>query len=174
MKKFILNIKNSIWGRDYLKDFGGKGFWQATGYLAILLFIQLVIIFVIPFTTFLVKVSNEENVKNLIDTYISEKIEVVVKDGKVSTGDGLPIIIPIPVTEEEKLENATLNGRKFSEFQNILVVDPSSSSTVEAIEKYKSAVLITNDSVIAIEDGGIKITKIPPILINNTNFVMTN
>jgi hypothetical protein len=169
MRGFIFNLKQAILGGNYLKDFENKSFWRATGYISILVALHFIIVFTVPFLGSLIGFSvalNKENVQIIIDKYIPEGVEIVVKDGKVSVVDELPVIIPFSSEFIENSKNQTV--RKAPIVENLLVIDPSVESTLESFQKYKTGTLVTHDQIFVMESNGLKVIKIP----EKANFVV--
>jgi hypothetical protein len=167
LRNFWTDIKNSIYGRDYKGDFASRTFGQGVSFIAKLTFIEVLIIVLVGSALFIPvakMVLDRENVYSFLDTYIPTGAEVNVKDGKVTTPDGKPVVIPFPEDSEVK------------DVENILIVDPSvTENELMKYEEYNTMVLVTSDKIVSIEeDDSVKVSslsEVPDYKINRDTFV---
>jgi hypothetical protein len=152
-KNFVVDVKKSIYGKDYKGDFASRTIGQGIGFISkltsleMLLIIVMALFILIPFTKFAL---DRNHIAGFVDSYIPKDVEVTIKDGKVSTPDNKPVIVPVSkkTESENKIENA-------------LVVDPNiTEKEIEKFEKYKTAVLVTNDKIVSVEENTIKVTTL--------------
>lgn len=167
LRNFWTDIKNSIYGRDYVEHFASRTFGQGVSYIAKLTFVEVLIIVLIGSAVFIPVakiVLDRENVYSFLDTYIPAGAEVNVKDGKVTTPDGKPVIIPFP--EDSEVEDV----------ENIIVVDPAvTENELMKYEEYNTMVLVTSDKIVSLEeDESVKVgslSEVPDYKINRDAFV---
>ena len=172
MKNCLINfwtdIKNSIYGRDYKTHFASRTFGQGVSFIAKLTFVEVLIIVLIGSAVFIPvakMVLDRDNVYSFLDTYIPAGAEVNVKDGKVTTPDMKPVIIPFP--EDSGVED----------FKNILVVDPFiTDNELMKYEEYNTMLLVTSNKIVNTEESNnaVKISsldEVPDYKLNRDAFV---
>lgn len=148
MKTFGHTFTRALWGRDYKKDFGQKTFWQGFWYVSILILLQLVIFFAVvglrDVRPILAYFFDRTAITEQITSRVPDTLDVSIKEGVVTTGDGLPIVIQMD--DQMKVETG---------LDNILVVNPTiTENTTEAFKSYKTAALLTANTLIMYEDDG--------------------
>ncbi len=167
LRNFWTDIKNSIYGRDYKGHFASRSFGQGVSFIAKLTFVEVLIIVLVGSAVFIPvakMVLDRENVYSFLDTYIPAGAEVNVKDGKVTTPDGKPVIIPFPEDSEVK------------DVENILIVDPAvTENELVKYEEYNTMVLVTSDKIVSTEENdAVKVSSlndVPDYKINRDAFV---
>jgi hypothetical protein len=167
LRNFWTDIKNSIYGRDYKGHFASRTFGQGVSFIAKLTVVEVLIIILVGSAVFIPvakMVLDRENVYSFLDTYIPAGAEVNVKDGKVTTPDGKPVVIPFPEDSAVK------------DVENILIVDPAvTENELVKYEEYNTMVLVTSDKIVSTEENDtVKVSslaEVPDYKINRDTFV---
>jgi hypothetical protein len=158
MKKLGTTIKQAVYGQNYIADFGSKTFWQATGHIAILLLIQVIIFAIVLWTPVIGMVKeylSDENVTAFIEQYIPEGESIIITDGKVSTETGEPIYVPFSeeLMDKEIMGEPLVEGGEQSQWNYFFVVDPDvSENALRAKESYRTVALMTQDALLVTDE----------------------
>lgn len=158
MKQFFTTVGQAIYGRDYKAQFASKTFWQGFRYVSMLVAMQIIIVSAVvgirDIAPFVAQFFDRSVVVQMIKAYVPADAQVNIKDGVVSTSDGLPVIIQLDEAQRESL----VQNENTPDIENILVVDPAiTDKQVEKFKEYKTAVLVTSTQLISYKDDGTSI-----------------
>jgi maltodextrin utilization protein YvdJ len=159
MKHFFTTIQQAVYGRDYKTHFADITFWKGFRYLSLLVAIHIVVVSAVIGVRDFAPVANQffdrANVASMIDTYVPAEMQVNVKDGVVTTADGLPVVIQL---DEEQSKLLQEEGSMQPDLENFLVINPAiTTDAIERFKEYKTAVLITSNELVAYDDNGTSI-----------------
>lgn len=180
MKRIISDIKKAVCGQSYITDFSQRKFLPSVGFLSTLSLIHGVIFLIIMLlgSAAALHFFSGVEARDFIKKYIPAGVEVVVKDGVVTTGDNQPIVIPIPEEEQKQKKKKKHKKEKEDEwvdFKNLLVVNASVSNQLQAFEKYKTVALVTSEKIVIAEGEGetkvIDVDVLPNMTINQENIL---
>jgi hypothetical protein len=164
-KNFIADIKKATYGKDYKSDFAGRTFGQGVWFLSKLVFIEIIIISIfllILIVPFLIFVMDRSNITSFVDSYVPADLQIDIKEGKVTTPDNEVVTIPLPEDVKKTEEN--------KDIENVLVVDPNvTEEEIKKFEEYKTAVLITSDKIVSLDEGSIKVASMSDVPDYNVN-----
>lgn len=140
---FFRTLGASLYSPDFYATVGKRTFGQAVWYLfriALLYSILILLAVYIPVAARVggnfLGVFGEEVVSLYPDDLV-----ITITEGKVSTNQQEPILIPLPPSFETELENALKT-------QNLLVIDTQTPFTSETFETYNTLGWLTVDSIL--------------------------
>ena len=130
--KFFKNIKNSIYNSSYYNSVIANPFASSLKYfLLFILLLSLLTTIILSFTAIPKIKSSIDTVSKEILRYYPDELEIVIKEGKVSTNVQEPYFIKTSV----------------SGLENILVIDTKALFSLENFRDYKTACLLTEESL---------------------------
>lgn len=154
MRNILTKIKDSIYGPKYYRELIKEPFSYSFKYLlvfgllfALLVLIKSSVLFLPKFNEILSKIG-----PTIIESYPAE-LEVNVKSGNVSTNVTEPYFIKTPSAIKENARGITQN-----QTENLITIDTKSEPNVKNLEKFNTAILITENYVI-FKDNNNKITS---------------
>lgn len=170
MKNFWGDIKKATYGKDYKGDFASKTFGQGVWFFAKLTFVEVVLlvtfllVFIIPAVRFAL---DRQNINSFVDSYVPADLQIDIKEGKVTTPNNEVITVLLPDKAKEAEENKNID--------NVLVVDPTiTENEIEKFEEYKTAVLITSDKIVSVDEGIVKVasmSEVPDYSVNRDSII---
>ncbi len=133
---FFNKVKNSIYSPQFYSEVPKKSFSSALVYFLLLAFLVTVIRSIVPIWDFATVGQKEINkfVSSAVDKYPSG-LMVKIKDGKVTTNEKEPYIIPMP------------DGNQGEGMQNLIVIDTKTPFSTTQFNKYQTLAWVTRDSV---------------------------
>lgn len=154
--KFLNDIKNSIYNPNYYNSVIAKPLSSSLKYfLLFILFLTLLTTIILSFTIIPRIGSFISTIDKEILRYYPDELEVVIKNGKVSTNVEEPYFI----RASSGLENTLV--------ENILVIDTKIPFSLENFRSYKTACLLTEESLVCYDEN--QTIRIIP-LINVSDF----
>lgn len=78
---------------------------------------------------------------NRLAEYYPQELEILIKDGKVSTNTGEPYFIELPKEAKSEIDSEKV-------LENILVIDTKNKFSLEEFNNYKTVALLTADSFV--------------------------
>lgn len=131
--KFIQTIRAAIYSRDYVSRFKGRSFGQMTWFLFRLCLAQGVLLILVAIPLLYPAVRSLTS-GSFVRNHYPAGLEVNIKDGQVSTNMQEPYFVAFP-------ESASSSPK------NLLAIDTSDKSPIDALKEYDTLVLLTKDSL---------------------------
>jgi len=140
--KFFKDIKDSIYNPIFYHGVIATPFSSSLKYfLFFILFFTLLTTVILSFTTIpKIKFSIDTITKEIL-RYYSDELEIIIKNGKVSTNVQEPYFIKT----SSNLENSLI--------ENILVINTKDSFSLENFKNYNTACLLTEESLICYDNN---------------------
>jgi hypothetical protein len=163
MSSFIKNIKNSIFGCDYVRDFGNKTFWRGTGHIAILLAIELLVfvLLLLPLISSINDFLKSGQIENYFAEHFSEDSTIIFEEDGMRLEGESPLIFPAVFPEDFDASDLTEADAQDLYFENFVVFDPSVEvNPLNAKEEYKTMILVTDDKILFPDEEGIQVIGI--------------
>lgn len=163
--EFLENIKSSIYNPVFYKELLAKPFSFSLKYFLSLMGLIALIMTIVFALSALPEINAAINqLMPKILNYYPDGMEITVKSGKVSTNVSEPYFIKMPVelksSEQDSKDKPVENVSDVEEADNLLVIDTISPLTVDLFKNYKTAVLLSGDSVIYYDNEAIKIQSL--------------
>lgn len=155
--EFFNNIKNSIYSPKFYQELFSKPFSYSFKYFVLFaLLVSLVLTVILSFTAIPPLKEFVENIGPEIMQYYPQELQITVKSGLVSTNVQEPYFIRSP-------QEFNKDG-----IENLLVIDTKNDFSLEGFNSYKTAVLLTKNSIVYYKDSAINIQPID----TNINFYL--
>ena len=152
----FISIKNSFYNPKYYGEILEKPFsYSLKYYLIFALFFAAVFavcatIMFIPVTAII-----SEKISGVAD-YFPQELTISIKDGKVSTNVAEPYFIKVP-EDFKSNENVKPN---MAVLENFVVIDTKDKFDIDTFNSYKTAVLLTSDSIAYMDNSKVSIVPL--------------
>lgn len=160
MKNFIQDIKKSIWGGDYLADFGNRSFGSAFKFvllISVIVTIVTAITSVFVFLPIIDEYINQEELKQLVIDHVPADLVVTIENGVLSTNSEAPVAIENFFPGED-------SNNDF-DFTNFIVINPAETNPLDNIGAYDTFLLVTDTQVLGVNEnsaGQVRVFNLTP------------
>lgn len=154
--EFFNNVKKSIYSPDYYQEVLARPFSYSLRYFFLLVTVVALLATIVISFSVLPKITSFLNmVDEKVLQYYPDELEIVIEKGKASTNVQEPYFIKVPADweQDDKVKPAGM--------ENILVIDTKAPFSLENFKNYKTACLLTEDSLACYDDNqAVKITPL--------------
>ncbi|MEI7424527.1 MAG: DUF1189 family protein [Candidatus Staskawiczbacteria bacterium] len=150
-------IKNSIYSPKYYSEIAEKPFSYFFKYFLVFALLFALVFSIVVTIKFIPMVKTLAEKAPQLANYFPQDLKITIKDGKTSTSVAEPYYIKIP---EDLFRR---NNTDVATVENIIVIDTKNKFDIDKFNSYKTMALLTEDSIIYIEDGKISIQSLSSI-----------
>jgi hypothetical protein len=143
--KFISQFRNAIYSKDYIATFAENTFGKVVLYLFLLGLIGSAIITVLLLPPIVAEIP-AFSTGNFITTYYPSALQIDITNGVVATNVAQPYFISVPTNDGGSAASDTP--------KNLLVIDTTATDTVQALETYQTAALLTSNELVVKKNTG--------------------
>ncbi len=149
MKNILIQIKNSIYNKEYYKlTVLTETFKNSVKYLS-RLSLMISLVTVIVFTCFTPHVI--KNIKNSFSPIVSsypEDLNISIKDGKAYVNKSEPYYIKMPISI------TNVSEPKDVKFENMLVINTTEPFNLDKFKEYSTVAVLTQNEIVSVSDSG--------------------
>lgn len=155
MKQLFSDIQASIYSSDFVSRFRSRSFEHAAFFVLFLSGVAGLIATVAALAVMVPGVWLFFN-SDIVADYYPEGLEVQITDGKVSTNQENPYVLPVSYFSDELLEEG--------DAVNFLTIDTTVVDPLAALESYDTMILVSSDRVVAQKsDGEIRVFSLAEV-----------
>lgn len=174
--KIFTKIKDSIYNPEYYKEVLQKPFSYSVKYFLLFALLFALVFSVVVTIKFIPIVGLMSLKAPELANYFPQELTLTIKDGKASTNVSEPYFIKMPkaISDNKSFDNEDMmiNGNDVKDIirlENIVVIDTKNKFDIDRFESYKTAILITEDNIISLENGKVSIvsvSEVPDFVLN--------
>jgi len=149
----FIKIKNAIYNPDYYKEVVQKPFSYSFKYLLVFALLFALVASIVLTVKFIPVVKALQEKAPELANYFPQELTINIKNGEVSTNVQEPYFVKMPQDWED-------SSSHYKNFENQIVINTKDKFDINTFKSYKTAMLLTSDSVIYYSENQIAINSL--------------